>query len=197
MWFDPTKLGRARPSDVAEVAKVATPREAENAEFAFAADEPVPPTPATLDQSLEQSVAAVAIVANTPGRSESLPSAAEQSIRRWLAHIGESDAGIIDEVIQRCRASEDARDFFLKEASMLTNDDDRVTCATCLNLAAAGRCLAAARGQIPCASPQYSPIPELKRRCEAYRPHRMDPDQRTGTERWPGLLRISQPPILE
>jgi hypothetical protein len=28
----------------------------------------------------------------------------------------------------------------------------------------------------------------LPRRCEGYQPDKGDPDQRTGTERWPGLI---------
>ena len=37
----------------------------------------------------------------------------EASIRAWLAHIEETDADIIGEIIDRCRHSRDARDYFL------------------------------------------------------------------------------------
>ncbi len=65
--------------------------------------------------------------------------------------------------------------------------DDRRHCSTCGNLSA-GLCLAAWRGEI-IAAKQYRPIDDLPRRCEGYAPISNDPDQRTGKQRWPGLVR--------
>lgn len=67
--------------------------------------------------------------------------------------------------------------------------DDRRHCAECGNLSA-GRCLAAWRGEIE-ASRQYRPIDDLPRRCGGYAPKSNDLDQRTGKQRWPGLVRGS------
>jgi hypothetical protein len=63
--------------------------------------------------------------------------------------------------------------------------DDRRHCAECRNLSA-DRCLAAWRGEIVAAR-LYKPIDDLPRRCSVYAPKAIDPDQRTGEERWPGL----------
>ena len=64
--------------------------------------------------------------------------------------------------------------------------DDRVTCNQC-RLMVAGRCegwqeLQAARG--------YAPIRDLRRRCPAYLPRKVEPDQRTGAQRWRNLDRV-------
>lgn len=49
--------------------------------------------------------------------------------------------------------------------------DDRRTCRQCRNLASNGRCLAAARRELPhIASSRYEPVPDLPRRCEAFTP---------------------------
>lgn len=45
--------------------------------------------------------------------------------------------------------------------------DEMVTCQQCANLSGRGRCLAAARGEIDAAR-DYSPVPDLRRRCERY-----------------------------
>ena len=63
---------------------------------------------------------------------------------------------------------------------------DLRTCKLCGNLTDAGRCDAAARREIV-ASRNYQPIPDMPKRCEAYAPPTDDPDQRPGSERWPGL----------
>lgn len=63
--------------------------------------------------------------------------------------------------------------------------DDRRHCSQCANLSA-GRCLAAWRGEIKAAK-LYRPLDDLPRRCEGYIPKANDPDQRTGTQRWPTL----------
>ena len=72
--------------------------------------------------------------------------------------------------------------------------DDRRTCEQCANLDRQRgrdgfrRCAAARRGELPyVASRDYSPVPDVPKRCEGYLPRPDDPDQRTGRERWPGL----------
>ena len=66
--------------------------------------------------------------------------------------------------------------------------DDRRTCRQCSKLTAAGRCLAAARGDLPfAASRKYAPVPDVLKRCEGFRPLVDDPDQHPGAERWRGL----------
>ena len=65
--------------------------------------------------------------------------------------------------------------------------DDRRHCSTCSNLSA-GQCLAAWRGEIV-AGRRYRPIDDLPRRCEGYVPKSNDHDQRTGKQRWTGLVK--------
>lgn len=62
--------------------------------------------------------------------------------------------------------------------------DTRRTCRQCLNLAHNGRCLAAARGELPMTARQYEPIPDRLERCVAYSPNADDTDQRPGKERY-------------
>jgi hypothetical protein len=64
--------------------------------------------------------------------------------------------------------------------------DNLRRCAECGNLAANGRCLAAARREIV-ASRSYTPARDWLRRCEGFKPLPSDPDQRPGRDRWPGL----------
>lgn len=40
----------------------------------------------------------------------------EQAVRRWLNHIQEDAPAIIDEVIQKCRDTPEARSYFLHRA---------------------------------------------------------------------------------
>ena len=47
--------------------------------------------------------------------------------------------------------------------------DDRITCRQCGELTASGRCQAARDRRMVDASPEYSPVPDLPRRCEFYR----------------------------
>ena len=69
-----------------------------------------------------------------------------------------------------------------------TDADDRRTCQQCTSLSPDGRCRAAGRGELPyVASRIYSPVLDVPKRCEGYRPTAADPDQRPGVERWPGL----------
>lgn len=61
--------------------------------------------------------------------------------------------------------------------------DNRRRCTDCDNLNERGLCLAAHRGEIK-ASRSYTPIRELLRRCEGFRPLPDDPDQRAAWDRW-------------
>ena len=47
--------------------------------------------------------------------------------------------------------------------------DDRVTCLECLRLVK-GRCLAAKQGLMENTQPDYSPTPDVPRRCEHFKP---------------------------
>lgn len=49
--------------------------------------------------------------------------AEESTIRRWLAHIQEDDPAIIDAVIQKCRDTPEARDYFLRRAKTDLNNE--------------------------------------------------------------------------
>jgi hypothetical protein len=111
-------------------------------------------------------------------------------VRAWLSHIGQTDEASTAEVLAKCRADPGALAYFLNRAAEtaipLMDDDNRRYCAQCANLTPKGRCLAAWRGEIM-AGRNYSPVPDLLRRCEGYLPKASDPDPRTGRQRWPGL----------
>lgn len=152
-------------------------------------------TPATLATQQAQSAATVAPVATVAVAKSQTPATAmtaeeETAIRAWLAHIEETDADIIAQVLNQCRADLEARAYFLRRADEvprpLPDDDDRRHCAQCANIARSGLCLAARRDEI-IASRTYHPVDSLPRRCEGYAPGPNDPDRRPGRERWPGL----------
>lgn len=72
--------------------------------------------------------------------------------------------------------------------------EDRRTCGQCANLDrhrsrdGFRRCSAARRGELPyVASRDYSPVPDVPKRCEGLVPMAHDPDRRHGCERWPAL----------
>lgn len=145
-------------------------------------------TPATLathevlDATTVAEVATVAVAATVALGSED-----ETAIRAWLAYIEETDAALIADVLEHCRADEEARAFFLQRAKEVPqpapDGDDRRHCAQCMNLAPSGLCLAARRGEVS-ASRTYHPVDNIPRRCEGYAPGPGDPDRRTGRERW-------------
>ena len=57
------------------------------------------------------------------------------------------------------------------QSDPLPDTDDRRTCQQCTNLTPSGRCLAAARGELPyVASRRYEPVQDVLRRCEGYAP---------------------------
>jgi hypothetical protein len=118
----------------------------------------------------------------------------ETAIRAWLALIEETDKAIIAEVFGRCQRDSDARDYFARRAAaelpkLEAFPDDRRTCSQCLNLR--GRACTIAkpeRGALVVANRGYRPDPARLLRCVGYVPGANDSDQRTGAERWPGLV---------
>jgi len=65
-------------------------------------------------------------------------------------------------------------------------DDDRISCPTCsLFRPLTGECLAERRD----VGKHYHPTLIVPRRCEFYVPRKSVPDQRTGAQRWPLLMR--------
>lgn len=148
-------------------------------------------TPATLATQVTMDAATVAQVATVAvAKPPALTVNEETAIRAWLAHIEETDMAIIAEILNQCRADQEARVYFLRRATevprLTPEDDDRRHCAQCANLARSGLCLAVQRGEI-IASHTYHPVDQLPRRCEGYAPGPADPDKRIGRERWPGL----------
>ena len=63
------------------------------------------------------------------------------------------------------------------------DNDNRRRCTECSNLNERGLCLAAVSGEIV-ASHIYTPIRDLLRRCEGFKPMPSDTDQRNGRDRW-------------
>jgi hypothetical protein len=57
--------------------------------------------------------------------SEPLSFEDEAAIRRWLDKIGEDDAALVAEVIERCRCDAEARDDFLALATPATEGEHR------------------------------------------------------------------------
>ncbi len=60
--------------------------------------------------------------------------------------------------------------------------DDRITCRQCHLL----------RGSHFCSVNNAATMIDLPRRCEWFKPKRNDPDPRTGKERWPELLILTE-----
>jgi len=145
---------------------------------------------------------------------DTLPAGDESLIRAWLAQIGETDPAIIAEVLTHCQHDTTARAYFLGRAmpakplssfcpeiavdrnpSTLptieeSETDDRRTCQQCQNMR--GRVCGIAkpeRGALVVANVGYRPQPDTLHRCAGYLPNATDNDQRTGGERWPGLLK--------
>lgn len=88
------------------------------------------------------------------------------------------------EILALLRPANDATR--LRYATPAQLADDRVTCASCLELSGVA-CLAAKRGELRNTARWMEPIPDLPRRCLGYRPGPDDPDPRPGPERWPGM----------
>lgn len=69
-----------------------------------------------------------------------------------------------------------------------TGADDRRCCIQCRNLRGGVCSVARAEADaLVVANRRYRPVSDLRRRCEGFRPDDDDPDQRPGSQRWPGL----------
>lgn len=149
-----------------------------------------PATVATVEAANQMCVAPVATVAVAENNMAAITQAEEAVIFRWLEHIGEFDLVMIDEVLNKCRDSAEAREYVLREAQAIPGPvqgcDDRRYCYQCLNLLRSGLCMAARRGELD-ASYSYHPVDDIPRRCAGYVPHPEDPDQRVGRDRWPKI----------
>ncbi|RYF47360.1 MAG: hypothetical protein EOO38_12335 [Cytophagaceae bacterium] len=119
----------------------------------------------------------------------------ETAIRAWLAHIEETDPATITAVLDKCLTDVDERKVLLQWAKEVPRpsavDDDRRRCDQCVNLTERGLCLAARRGEIN-ATRVHKPVRDLLQRCIGYMPKATDRDQRSGRERWPGLVKIQE-----
>jgi hypothetical protein len=114
----------------------------------------------------------------------------EQSVRSWLAQVGENDPVIISDLLIQCQTDIVARQYVIKlesnyKASYSWNDDRR-TCQQCVNLIGEN-CAAAFRGELRTGR-NYEPVKDILRRCEGYDPQMDDADRRLGKERWSGLV---------
>lgn len=70
--------------------------------------------------------------------------------------------------------------------------DNRRRCTECGNLGERGICLAAQRGEIV-VSRNYTPVRDILRRCEGFKPLPNDPDQTPGRIKWAWLQDYSKP----
>ena len=68
------------------------------------------------------------VTSNEPGAGVAAPAPMtaeeEAAIRAWLAHIEETDADIIAEVLNRCRADPETRSYFLRRAEEVPSKPD-------------------------------------------------------------------------
>jgi hypothetical protein len=82
------------------------------------------------------------------------------------------------------------------------DDDDRIRCTDCSWFSMSGVCRAAGPRHKPVvANRSYQPVRDQPRRCEGFSPYGDNPDQRRGSERWPGLSAVrstnATPPGVE
>ena len=82
------------------------------------------------------------------------------------------------------------------------DDDDRIRCTDCSWFSMSGVCRAAGPRHKPVvANRGYQPVRDQPRRCEGFSPYGDNPDQRRGSERWPGLSAVrstnATPPGVE
>lgn len=96
----------------------------------------------------------------------------EESVRAWLAEIGEGGEATVIDVLHRCRVDDEARDYFLARATEVRTEDDlddRRFCTQCRNLRA-GVCIVAEPGGLVSAIRGYRPSQDILHRCAAYTP---------------------------
>jgi hypothetical protein len=77
--------------------------------------------------------------------------------------------------------------FRIQAARIPPSYDDRIKCRQCAHLRGFQCTQAAALG----AARGYTPIPDIPRRCERFKPPATDDDQRTGAQRWPNLKNVT------
>lgn len=93
-------------------------------------------TLATQEAKRTGTVAPVATVAVAKPKlwARAMTGEEETAIRTWLAHIGETDSELIDEVLAQCRADWETRAYFFrrsKERPSTLVCPPRVICGTC------------------------------------------------------------------
>jgi hypothetical protein len=104
----------------------------------------------------------------------------QSALDRWLPEIRTHKAEIL-----ALLAANDTNPLAYATAEQLA--DSRRTCRQCRELAINGRCMAAARGELPLTSTRYEPFADRLERCIGFSPMADDVDQRPGRERFPGL----------
>lgn len=82
-----------------------------------------PATRITDDQRQRIRAHKAELVALLRGKNEIEKLTPEAAIRAWLAHIGENDADIIAETIQRCRDNPEVRAYFLGRSREVPQPD--------------------------------------------------------------------------
>ena len=109
------------------------------------------------------------IIDHLTGATTGMTPTEEAAFRRWCSFIGEHDAELIDDALERCRVDPAALAYFLTRSLEVPKPiaDDRHPCSQCANLNGGGRCVAAQRGLVDAPS-RYSPHPTILRRCAAY-----------------------------
>lgn len=100
-------------------------------------------------------------------------------VEKWLPTIRAHKPEIIEALQDAANDSDDAV------------PDDRCTCRQCQQLRARV-CTVAKPSGLVSANRGYKPNPETLQRCAGYLPNDTDSDQRTGLERWPGLVDCSE-----
>jgi hypothetical protein len=177
MWFNPAQL-----------IKTAKPLPATFATSATFSIEP--------SQNRTKSIKVAEVAASPSAKisvQEKVGTDTTAAIRAWLAHIGETDPAIIADVLHQCQQDADARAYYLQRAAdelpKPDPQDDRRTCAQCANYQLrVCRIAKPEAGALVVATSGYRPDPVRLVRCEGYAPMASDSDQRTGAERWPGLI---------
>jgi hypothetical protein len=120
-----------------------------------------PATHAEILADYPDAVAAEPVVTTIRQPSPPLSESEESAIRAWLAVIDQPDPF----------------------------PDDLRTCSQCANLRQRVCTIAKPeRGALVIANRGYRPDPSRLLRCEGYAPLASEADQRTGAERWPGLM---------
>lgn len=80
------------------------------------------------------------------------------AIVRWLAHIGETDQAMIDDILDYCASNPEALAYYLGRAEEVPLPDDRHYCRECLNLNSRGYCI----------KQRFRPVDDIPRRCEDF-----------------------------